>query len=645
MSHRGRRAGAEARRVGAGFIAPNLETTIRRRRRARIVMVVASWALALVVVIGTGAFLMRTEIEEFPVGTISTTVPEDTVATTVATTPTTSTTEVALPAEPVYGGVVKVASDTDLLFGFTDIDGSFRPATINPLFDPSNASDLARLAVPGAYRIDPTTKEARPWVLEVIPRLSNGGVVVGPDGVTITYHIKPGAQWADGTPVSFADFAFTHELIIREDLPIDEQLRELHTLIDSDTMVALDTTVVFNLTNPDPRYERLFPWLVPAHAVDPETFGDDWNDKLWLSGGPFVFDSYEPSSSPETQPGIILLSRNDNYWEFDNSGNQLPYLDGIEMQVFSPGNVMDSTITSWFTTQSVDAMLGGVVSRYFVSSLGVPEEEGFILSQSWDSLYEMLGFEMRDSRFEVNPDSLNDELLFRQAVLSAINRDALAAETGNPVTSITGAASPGLETDVWEQYDNPELTPELLTQLGAALGRDLMAEPPVAVYTSSPGDETIVIGEAIAEQLNAAGFQVATDFTWDFFDINLPEGRNDVFSVRLFAGDGVADLARFLSFFDPTLPADEVLFDWSSVGEPAQRFADVMAEARVTLDPDRLRELLMEAEAILADNAIVYPVVLRQLFYLPYWPERIQGIVPHHGWDTATAARWWSPRA
>ena len=52
-------------------------------------------------------------------------------------------------------------------------------------------------------------------------------------------------------------------------------------------------------------------------------------------------------------------------------------------------------------------------------------------------------------------------------------------------------------------------------------------------------------------------------------------------------------------------------------------------------------------EMILADNAVVYPLVRRQHSYRPYWPDRIQGIVPnrHQGWDTWNAAWWWSPAA
>ena len=80
------------------------------------------------------------------------------------------------------------------------------------------------------------------------------------------------------------------------------------------------------------------------------------------------------------------------------------------------------------------------------------------------------------------------------------------------------------------------------------------------------------------------------------------------------------------------------------LGEPAQRNANLIAEAQTTVDCDRLRSLLIEAESILTDNAVVYPLTLRQALLIPYWPDRIQGLAPHQGWDTATAAWWWSPQ-
>jgi ABC-type transport system substrate-binding protein len=638
---RGHSAGADARRAGAGFSPPDLARTIRRRRRARTLGTILGSALALVAAVGIGALLMRTESDVAPVDTTTTTSPQQTVSTTTVTTsPETTTTAATLATEPGYGGIVKVASNTDLVYSFERGDGTRIPPTINPLLHPTNAADVARLTVPGAFRIDPGSSNAVSWVVNPIPTIGNGGVTVEDGRATITYHIDPRAVWADGTPVTYEDFAFTLGLIMNEELPIDPDLRDLHILIDPDTLAGHGDVVTFQITRPDPRYDRLFPWLVPAHAVAADTFADDWNDQLWMSGGPFVFDGYEPSSSPDAEPGVIHLGRNDNYWETDNAGNQLPYLDGIEMQVFPPS--IDGTI-SWFTTRSTDIALPGLIFPWS-GSLGDPEEEGFVLGQAWDTLFEVIGFELRDTRFEVNPDSLNSELLYRQAVLSAIDRNALSVDTGYPVaTSIAGTGSPALDIDVWQQYDDPAQAGDLLAQLGETLRRDFTTEPPTAVYTSSPGDATIVIGDEATAQLEAAGWDVTTDYTWDFFNVNIPEGRDDILALRLFAREGLAELATGLAAFDPTLPNDQILFDWSSVGEPARRYADIVAEAQVTLDLDRLAELVIEAESILADNAIVYPLVRRQVSLMPYWPERIQGVTPHQGWTTATAAWWWSP--
>lgn len=254
---RARKAGKEARRVGASFEPPNLKRTIQRRRRSRLVMAFSTTALVVVAAIGIGALFMRTDTETVPVGTTTTTttMPDQTATTIPA--PATTTPVVALPTEPIYGGVLKMASDIDLLFGWTDIDGSFVPPTINPLLDPWNASDVARLTVPGAYRIDATTGELAPWVVTQIPRAENGGVVVA-ETVTVTYHIRPEAVWADDTPISAEDFLFTHELIMRDDLRIDSALREIHSLIAADILVGNGKTITFDLVTADPRYERLF---------------------------------------------------------------------------------------------------------------------------------------------------------------------------------------------------------------------------------------------------------------------------------------------------------------------------------------------------------------------------------------------------
>ena len=36
---------------------------------------------------------------------------------------------------------------------------------------------------------------------------------------TLTYHIRPEAQWSDGVPITARDFVFTHEAILRHETP------------------------------------------------------------------------------------------------------------------------------------------------------------------------------------------------------------------------------------------------------------------------------------------------------------------------------------------------------------------------------------------------------------------------------------------
>ena len=48
-----------------------------------------------------------------------------------------------------------------------------------------------------------------PWLAESIPTLGNGGV--SEDLLTITWKLKPGLKWSDGTDVTAADAVFTAE--------------------------------------------------------------------------------------------------------------------------------------------------------------------------------------------------------------------------------------------------------------------------------------------------------------------------------------------------------------------------------------------------------------------------------------------------
>ena len=52
-------------------------------------------------------------------------------------------------------------------------------------------------------------------------------------------------------------------------------------------------------------------------------------------GGLYLHPWVRPFVSEWTQGDKLVLSRNENYWRNDSSGNSLPYLDGMELKVIN----------------------------------------------------------------------------------------------------------------------------------------------------------------------------------------------------------------------------------------------------------------------------------------------------------------------
>ncbi len=535
------------------------------------------------------------------------------------------------PAVEAGDGWVRLGIDSLVAEGYGTPDGGWVDATLNPLLM-WDAGDIARLVVPGAFRLDATTGELTPWIVERIPRLGDGLEVAGDGTVTVTYTVREEAVWEDGTPVTGADLAFTHELIMRyaDQIEIDTSA---HDLIDTNSMIADGRSLTFQLTTPDVAYERLFEWVLPSHIIDPDTFLDDWNEQLWLSAGPFRFVSFDIPTARLTEPSIVMLERNPNYWETDpTTGDTLPYLAGIELHVF-PGGTEPGTGARLIKARELDAVLGNMAATWELPAYGDLDEQGLEIRTTADTLYEVVIFNLAEGRFDVNPTSLNHLLQYRQAVLSAIDRQALAETlSATPVNSIVGLAFDRYEHEAWAEYEDPTQVDELLT------GR---AEPVEAVYTSSYADSTIAIGEAVASQLTSAGINTTTQFDGDFFGTQLPERQFDLFAIRLFASNlGSGSVVDGLEAYAP----GQEIVDWTGLDAEADHYVDILEQARTEFDPDRLAALLVEAESVLADNALIYPLVLRQSRNVIYWPDRIQGITPNRGgnWHTWNAA-WWRP--
>ena len=83
------------------------------------------------------------------------------------------------------------------------------PSTLNPyLSGGTKEVESASLVVEPLVRFD-ETGEMVPWLVDELPTVENGGVAE--DRTSITWTLKDGVQWSDGTPLTAEDVAFTHE--------------------------------------------------------------------------------------------------------------------------------------------------------------------------------------------------------------------------------------------------------------------------------------------------------------------------------------------------------------------------------------------------------------------------------------------------
>lgn len=85
------------------------------------------------------------------------------------------------------------------------------------------------------------------------PTLENGGVAA--DGTAVTWKLKPGVQWSDGTPFTAADVAFTYEFITNPEVATTSA----GTYETVASVEALDdTTVKITFTEPNPAWYLVF---------------------------------------------------------------------------------------------------------------------------------------------------------------------------------------------------------------------------------------------------------------------------------------------------------------------------------------------------------------------------------------------------
>ena len=189
--------------------------------------------------------------------------------------------------------------------GIDSIGAGFNPHLLSDL-SPVNAA-ISALVLPSAFRPlpDANTPTGSRW--EMDPTLLVSADVTNQNPFTVTYKIRPEAQWTDNAPIGADDFWYLWRQMVSQPGVVDPAGYDLITGVQS---IEGGKQAVVTFAQPYPAWKELFNNLLPAHIVKdvPGGFAAGLARALPVTGGQFRVENIDP------QRDEILIARNDRYW-------------------------------------------------------------------------------------------------------------------------------------------------------------------------------------------------------------------------------------------------------------------------------------------------------------------------------------------
>ena len=185
------------------------------------------------------------------------------------------------------------------------------PKTFDPLKVEDEASASIRYLTGGVLvRVNRQTQELEPELAQSW-RISK-------DGRQITFHLRSGISFSNGTPFTAEDVAYTMQQLMDPALHSATGDAFRSGTGNVETKIISPTQVSITFPAPVAGLDRLFDQVAILSEHSPK------KDTAVL--GPFMLADYKPGAT-------VLLKRNPNYWKTDEQGRKLPYLDSIRLDI------------------------------------------------------------------------------------------------------------------------------------------------------------------------------------------------------------------------------------------------------------------------------------------------------------------------
>jgi len=289
-------------------------------------------------------------------------------------------------------------------YAFAQTGGELRfclrsePKTFDPLLVDDDSSLSIRYLTGGVLaRVNRRTQELEPELAE--------SWKISKDGKQITFKLRLGVTFSDGSPFSSEDVAFTMQRLMDPALhsSTGDAFRSGNGAVTTNIIAPDQVSISF--AAPIAGLDRLFDQVAIMSAHSPK--------KEAAVLGPFMVAEYKAGSS-------VLLRRNPNYWKKDSQGRRLPYLDSIRLDI-QPNRDVEMLRFKRGELDLINVLDSDYFDRLAASSPGLTHDAGPSLDSDFMWFNQVASAPIPEYK-RVWFRSAN----FRRAISQAINRDDLS---------------------------------------------------------------------------------------------------------------------------------------------------------------------------------------------------------------------------
>lgn len=480
-----------------------------------------------------------------------------------------------------------------------------------------------------------------PILAAEIPSLENG--LLAPDGMSVTWKLKPGVHWSDGQPFTADDVIFTFDFIMDPSLHA-YSARYYQSILSVVAVDALTVNVAFK--KPTPLWAQPFVGdsgvILPRHIYKNHMGKAAYKapQKLAAVGtGPYRLKSFD--NEEMLLIGDDLISKVRILYEanplFREQGK--PFFKTVEIRshhdthtavrsVITEGTIDFTWAKECIRCKSVEEMMtikkASIKGRFWLIPDPKVERIMFNFSDP-DQVFDIT--DPSNQRVErVNPHPIFSDQQVRKAFAHAIDRKAIAALYGDKAEMTTNLVV------IPEQYNSPNtrnLYPfdlDFARELLDAAGWKVRGDEPVrvkdgrrlsVVYQTSVEPLRQKIQYMVKENLEAIGVEVNLKFIDPsvFFNSD-PSNLNSLATFnadmqQYSFGNILPDPAAYLGFWicrsEPSKPP--AISSWNKWEWCNPSYDALGWRLGTELDPKKRQEIYIKMNDMLVEEAVALPLV------------------------------------